>query len=69
MAYLLDTNVVSELRKAHKADKKVSAWQAAIPVEEQFISVISLLEIRMGIRRVRTKDTAFADILNPWGSV
>jgi len=49
--YLLDTNVVSELRraKAGKADPRVVAWGESMPVASLFLSVITLLELEMGV--------------------
>lgn len=64
MAFLLDTNFVSECRKKLKADKGVIAWQDQTPREKQFISVITLLEIKMGVRTA--KDREFARILQAW---
>ena len=50
MMYLLDTNVVSELRKAKagKADKRVAAWATSVPVASLFLSVITVHEIEIG---------------------
>ena len=64
--YLLDTNVVSELRKASKADQRVVAWAERTDVLYMHISVISVLEIRMGILSLQRKDKAHAHILNDW---
>ena len=56
--YLLDTNVVSELRKAKsgKADAKVTAWAAEVPASELFLSAISVLELEMGVLLVERRD-------------
>ena len=64
--YLLDTNVVSELRKASKADQRVVAWTERTDVLFMHLSVISVLEIRMGILSLQRKDKEQADILNNW---
>ena len=64
--YLLDTNVVSELRKATKADRRVVTWAGKTDVLFMHISVISVLEIRMGVLSLQRKDTDQADILNTW---
>ena len=64
--YLLDTNVVSELRKAAKADCRVIAWTEQIDARFMYISVVSILEIRLGILAVQRKDQAQSDILNSW---
>ena len=64
--YLLDTNVVSELRKASKADQRVVAWAEQTDMPFMYISVISVLEIRMGILSLQRKDKEQADILSNW---
>jgi len=64
--YLLDTNVVSELRKAAKADRSVAAWVEQHDAQCMHISVVSILEIRLGILAVQRKDAAQADVLNSW---
>lgn len=66
MMYLLDTNVVSELRKAAKADQHVVAWTEQTDVQFMYISVISILEIRLGILSLQRKDKAQADVLSTW---
>jgi predicted nucleic acid-binding protein len=64
--FLLDTNVVSELRKASRCDPRVSAWQAAQKPETCFLSVITLLEIRLGIELARKSDRKKAATLGTW---
>jgi predicted nucleic acid-binding protein len=64
--YLLDTNVVSELRKADKADRRVVDWAGQTDARFMYISVVSILEIRLGILAVQRKDTAQADVLDGW---
>jgi toxin FitB len=65
MTYLLDTNVVSELRKRHP-DPHVLAWYGGVASADLFISVLTLGEIRLGIERLRRKDPAQADLLEQW---
>jgi hypothetical protein len=65
MTYLLDTNVVSELRKRHP-DPHVLAWYGGIASADLFISVLTIGEIRLGIERLRRKDPAQADLLEQW---
>ncbi len=55
MAYLLDTNVLSELRKGSRCDKHVRAWARSVVGERHCISVLSLGEIRKGIEILRRK--------------
>lgn len=66
--YLLDTNVISELRKANtgKADSNVVAWASGIPTSQLYISVITLLELEMGILAIERKDTAQGAMLRYW---
>jgi len=53
MAFLLDTNVLSELRKGAKCDSGVKRWALSTKLDRHFISVISLGEIRKGIENLR----------------
>ena len=66
--YLLDTNVVSELRKARtgKADARVAAWAQATPASAMFLSAISVLELELGILLVERRDGAQAALLRAW---
>ena len=54
--YILDTNVVSELRKAKKADQNVTKWAQPLPSATLYISVISLLELEIGILLMERRD-------------
>jgi len=65
MTYLLDTNVVSELRKRHP-DPHVLAWYGGVASADLFISVLTIGEIRLGVERLRRKDPAQADLLEQW---
>jgi toxin FitB len=64
--YLLDTNVISELRKGKRANPKVLAWFQTIPDDELFLSVLVLGEIRAGLERVRPSDPSQARALERW---
>ena len=64
--FLLDTNVVSELRRAKKCDPSVAAWQASQLVESCYLSVISLMEIRLGIELAKRRDAVGANVLARW---
>lgn len=66
MSYLLDTNVISELRKGERADSNVAAWFADIADEEVFLSVLTIGEIRRGIESVRRRDPDSAAALDRW---
>lgn len=69
--YLLDTNVVSELRKAKsgKADKNVVSWANSVPVTSLFLSVISILEIETGLLLVERRDPLQGAVLRSWLTV
>lgn len=66
--YLLDTNVVSELRKVAegKADANVAAWQAGLDELACFFSVVTLLELEVGVLRVERRDAAQGALLRAW---
>jgi predicted nucleic acid-binding protein len=66
LSYLLDTNVISELRKGQRADSNVTAWFADIADEEIFLSVLTIGEIRRGIESVRRRDPDSAAALDRW---
>jgi predicted nucleic acid-binding protein len=63
---LLDTNVLSELRKGKRCDAGVRQWFEESAAEELFISVVVLGEIRQGIERIRRRDPAQARALEKW---
>ena len=65
---LLDTNVVSELRKSgtKKIDKHVEQWAKNIPAKNLFISVITLLEIEIGVLQVERRDLTQGKVLRTW---
>lgn len=66
--YLLDTNVISELRKAKsgKSNKNVTAWAKSISASSLFISVITVLELETGILLVERKDSSQGAVLRSW---
>jgi predicted nucleic acid-binding protein len=64
--FLLDTNVISELRRPNKANRNVVAWANAVPAAGFFISVVSILEIELGARLIERKDAAQGAILRSW---
>lgn len=63
---LLDTNIVSELRREERADAGLLAWFEAEPEEGMFLSVITLGEVRKGIERLRPRDPSQAHRLELW---
>ena len=64
--YLLDTNILSELRKEQRCDAGVRQWFEEASSEDLFISVLVLGEIRQGIERIRQRDRAQAASLEKW---
>jgi hypothetical protein len=64
--YLLDTNIISELRKGNRCDAGVRQWFEAADAGEMFVSVLVLGEIRQGIERIRLRDRASAQALEKW---
>ncbi|MGN6385248.1 MAG: type II toxin-antitoxin system VapC family toxin, partial [Verrucomicrobiota bacterium] len=64
--FLLDTNVVSELRKGAKANSNVLTWARAVDQRQLFISVLVFGEIRKGIETLRRKDPVQAQALEKW---
>ncbi|MGK5532579.1 type II toxin-antitoxin system VapC family toxin [Streptomyces sp. URMC 129] len=63
--YLLDTNVVSELRKRHP-DPHVAAWIHGVPDRSVYLSALIIGEIRKGIENIRHRDGARARRLDAW---
>lgn len=64
--YILDTNVVSELRKGKMADRRVRAWAAALPAGNLYLSVITILELELGILLVERRDRKQGGVLRTW---
>ena len=64
--FLLDTNVISALRKAERCNTGVARWFAAVSDADLFISVVVTGEIRRGIERLRQRDSDQAEILQQW---
>jgi predicted nucleic acid-binding protein len=66
--FLLDTNVISELRKAKagRANRNVVSWASRIPAASLFLSVIVLQELEIGVLRAERRDTTKGAILRAW---
>lgn len=66
--YVLDTNVVSELRKVKsgRADARVSRWSASVPTARLFISVVTLMELEIGVLLVARRDPTEGQLLRTW---
>ncbi len=63
--YLLDTNVVSELRRP-RPDPSVLRWLADVPSDQLFLSAVTVGEIQAGIENVRERDPDKAGALEAW---
>lgn len=67
MTFLLDTNVVSELRKRpERADPGVHAWARARRTSELWLSVITVMEIEIGVARIERRDERQGATLRRW---
>ncbi len=66
--YILDTNVVSELRKVKrgKAGRNMAAWVVRLPASALFLSCVTILELELGILRLERRDTVQGAILRNW---
>jgi toxin FitB len=64
--FVLDTNVVSELRRPGRSDPRVLAWASSQPVAAQFLSAITVLELELGVLQKERKDAAQGAILRAW---
>lgn len=64
--FLLDTNVVSELRKKQRCDRKVDAWASSVPPNRDFLSVLVVGELTRGANLRRRSDPKTADALERW---
>lgn len=67
MTYLLDTNVISELRKPPgRIDENVAAWGASLSADEQFVSAVTVFEVEFGILQVERRDELQGKMLRRW---
>ena len=66
MNYLLDTNVLSELRKRDRADRNVVGWFRQRQAQELFLSVLTVGELRHGVERIRRRDPSSAVSIDQW---
>jgi toxin FitB len=64
--FLLDTNVISELRKQRRADARVASWFQTHDCELMFISVIVVAEIETGVRMIERRDKRQGRLLRVW---
>ena len=64
--FLLDTNVLSELRCADRADARVREWAAKTPAGRFWVSAISILEIERGVLLIERRDATQGAQLRAW---
>lgn len=64
--FLLDTNVVSELRRPERADARVRSWAAATPLEFYAISVVTLQELERGTLLMERRNAQQGAVLRRW---
>ena len=64
--FVLDTNVISELRRPHKANPRLLAWAAATPVDQTYLTAINIMEIERGTLLMLRKDAMQGTILRKW---
>lgn len=66
MPYLIDTNIISELRKGERANHGVRSWFAGLANEDVYLSVLTLGELRRGIDSIRRRDPEGGAALETW---
>lgn len=68
MMFVLDTNVVSELRKVRlgKADTNLTAWTQTVDAANLFVSAVTIMELELGILSIERKDAAQGALLRSW---
>lgn len=66
MGFLIDTNILAELRKRERSNPGVYHWYAGVKDSEIYISVIVLGEIRRGVELLRRRDQVAAESLDAW---
>ncbi len=64
--FLLDTNVVSELRRPHRTDPKVAAWADSVSSSDMFLSSITVLELETGALLLRRRDGTQGRLIRQW---
>ena len=66
--FILDTNVVSELRKVRsgRADRNMAAWVIRLPASALFLSCVTIMELELGILLLERRDAAQGAVLRNW---
>jgi len=66
MAFLLDTNVISELRKRERCKPSLTQWFSTVQADDLYVSVLAVGELRRGIALLRRRDIRGATVLDRW---
>jgi len=66
VSYLLDTNIISEIRKGDRCDPRVATWWSGVAEDEIWLSALVLGEIRKGVELARRRDPQKAEALEAW---
>ena len=66
MSFLIDTNIISELRKGARCDPGLAAWWAGVAEDDLWLSALVLGEIRKGVELARRRDPRKAAALEAW---
>ena len=64
--FVLDTNVVSELRKPSRANARVAQWASHISLDQLYLSALTVMEIELGVLRMERKDNRQGAELRTW---
>jgi len=64
--YLLDTNVISELRRPRRTNPKVAVWVDRVPAEDMFLSSVTVLELETGARLLSRRDAGQGMLIQQW---
>lgn len=66
MSFLIDTNIISEVRKGDRCDATVAAWWAGVAEDDLWLSALVVGEIRKGVELARRRDPRKAEVLEAW---
>jgi len=66
VSFLIDTNIISEVRKGDRCDAAVAAWWAGVAEDDLWLSALVLGEIRKGVELARRRDPQKAAVLETW---
>ena len=64
--FLLDTNVISTLRRPEIAPPGLLAWAGATPITDLYLSVMSVYELELGVQRIERRDPGQGQVLRRW---